>query len=104
LAGETLTGSFIDQHCAAPLAHTFTFQSVRDFQRNEKIQAPFGCLAAMLAEKAKIQPFRHLSTASIFATEVEVRASLMRDGEEIYIRSIWTRIQCTRDLIKEPID
>ncbi|MGH1416370.1 MAG: Hsp70 family protein [Pelagimonas sp.] len=79
---------------------TLTFNLPADFQRNEKYKH-LSDVCRHAAEKAKIQ-LSASSTASIFATEDEVRAS-DEDGEEIYISIDLTREQMT-DLIKDRID
>ncbi|WP_299588282.1 Hsp70 family protein [uncultured Tateyamaria sp.] len=79
---------------------TQTFNLPADFQRNEKYKH-LSDVCRHAAEKAKIQ-LSASSTASIFATEDEVRAS-DEDGEEIYISIDLTREQMT-DLIKDRID
>ncbi|MCK0166262.1 Hsp70 family protein [Jannaschia sp. S6380] len=77
-----------------------TFNLPADFQRNEKYKH-LTDVCRHAAEKAKIQ-LSASSTASIFATEDEVRAT-DEDGEEIYISIDLTREQMT-DLIKDRID
>ena len=77
-----------------------TFNLPDDFQRNEKYKH-LSDVCRHAAEKAKIQ-LSVSSTASIFATEDEVRVS-DEDGEEIYISIDLTREQMT-DLIKDRID
>jgi len=79
---------------------TQTFNLPADFQRNEKYKH-LSDVCRHAAEKAKIQ-LSASSTASIFATEDEVRAT-DEDGEEIYISIDLTREQMT-DLIKDRID
>ncbi|OSQ52868.1 heat shock protein Hsp70 [Marivita cryptomonadis] len=79
---------------------TQTFNLPADFQRNEKYKH-LSDVCRHAAEKAKIQ-LSASSTASIFATEDEVRAS-DEGGEEIYISIDLTREQMT-DLIKDRID
>ncbi|WP_299654668.1 Hsp70 family protein [uncultured Tateyamaria sp.] len=79
---------------------TQTFNLPADFQRNEKYKH-LSDVCRHAAEKAKIQ-LSASSTASIFATEDEVRAS-DEDGEEIYISIDLTREQMT-DLIQDRID
>lgn len=79
---------------------TQTFNLPADFQRNEKYKH-LSDVCRHAAEKAKIQ-LSASSTASIFATEDEVRAT-DEDGEEIYISIDLTREQLT-DLIKDRID
>ena len=79
---------------------TQTFDLPADFQRNEKYKH-LSDVCRHAAEKAKIQ-LSASSTASIFATEDEVRAT-DEDGEEIYISIDLTREQMT-DLIKDRID
>lgn len=78
---------------------TQTFNLPADFQRNEKY-SHLADVCRHAAEKAKIQ-LSASSTASIFATEDEVRAT-DEDGEEIYISIDLTREQMT-DLIKDRI-
>lgn len=78
---------------------TKTFNLPADFQRNEKY-SHLADVCRHAAEKAKIQ-LSASSTASIFATEDEVRAT-DEDGEEIYISIDLTREQMT-DLIKDRI-
>ncbi len=76
------------------------FNLPSDFQRNEKYNhLPDVCKRA--AEVAKIQ-LSATATASIFATEDEVRAT-DENGEEIYISIDLSRDQLT-DLIKDRID
>lgn len=77
-----------------------TFNLPADFQRNEKYKH-LTDVCRHAAEKAKIQ-LSASSTASIFATEDEVRAT-DEDGEEIYISIDLTGEQMT-DLIKDRID
>ncbi|GLO69711.1 hypothetical protein MACH17_12280 [Phaeobacter inhibens] len=77
-----------------------TFNLPAGFQRNEKYKH-LTDVCRHAAEKAKIQ-LSASSTASIFATEDEVRAT-DADGEEIYISIDLTREQMT-DLIKDRID
>lgn len=77
-----------------------TFNLPADFQRNDKY-SHLADVCRHAAEKAKIQ-LSASSTASIFATEDEVRAT-DEDGEEIYISIDLTREQMT-DLIKDRID
>ncbi|SPJ27638.1 Hsp70 family protein [Falsiruegeria mediterranea] len=77
-----------------------TFNLPADFQRNEKYKH-LSDVCRHAAEKAKIQ-LSASSTASIFATEDEVRAP-DEDGEEIYISIDLTREQMTH-LIKDRID
>jgi len=77
-----------------------TFNIPTDFQAKEKY-SHLTDVCRHAAEKAKIQ-LSASSTASIFATEDEVRAS-DEDGEEIYISIDLTREQMT-DLIKDRID
>ena len=79
---------------------TQTFNLPADFQRNDKY-SHLADVCRHAAEKAKIQ-LSASSTASIFATEDEVRAT-DEDGEEIYISIDLTREQMT-DLIKDRID
>jgi molecular chaperone DnaK len=79
---------------------TQAFNLPADFQRNEKYKH-LSDVCRHAAEKAKIQ-LSASSTASIFATEDEVRAT-DEDGEEIYISIDLTREQMT-DLIKDRID
>lgn len=79
---------------------TQTFNLPSDFQRNDKY-SHLADVCRHAAEKAKIQ-LSASSTASIFATEDEVRAT-DEDGEEIYISIDLTREQMT-DLIKDRID
>ena len=79
---------------------TQTFDLPADFQRNDKY-SHLADVCRHAAEKAKIQ-LSASSTASIFATEDEVRAT-DEDGEEIYISIDLTREQMT-DLIKDRID
>ena len=79
---------------------TQTFNLPADFQRDEKYKH-LSDVCRHAAEKAKIQ-LSASSTASIFATEDEVRAT-DEDGEEIYISIDLTREQMT-DLIKDRID
>ena len=79
---------------------TQTFNLPADFQRSAKY-SHLADVCRHAAEKAKIQ-LSASSTASIFATEDEVRAT-DEDGEEIYISIDLTREQMT-DLIKDRID
>lgn len=79
---------------------TQTFNLPADFQRNDKY-SHLADVCRHAAEKAKIQ-LSASSTASIFATEDEVRAT-DEDGEEIYISIDLTREQMT-NLIKDRID
>lgn len=79
---------------------TQTFDLPADFQRNDKY-SHLADVCRHAAEKAKIQ-LSASSTASIFATEDEVRAT-DEDGKEIYISIDLTREQMT-DLIKDRID
>ena len=79
---------------------TQTFNLPADFQRSDKY-SHLADVCRHAAEKAKIQ-LSASSTASIFATEDEVRAT-DEDGEEIYISIDLTREQMT-DLIKDRID
>ncbi|PWR01007.1 Hsp70 family protein [Meridianimarinicoccus roseus] len=79
---------------------TQTFNLPADFQRNDKYNH-LADVCRHAAEKAKIQ-LSASSTASIFATEDEVRAT-DEDGEEIYISIDLTRQQMT-NLIKDRID
>jgi molecular chaperone DnaK len=79
---------------------TQTFNLPADFQRNGKY-SHLADVCRHAAEKAKIQ-LSASSTASIFATEDEVRAT-DEDGEEIYISIDLTREQMT-DLIKDRIE
>lgn len=79
---------------------TQTFDLPADFQRNDKY-SHLADVCDHAAEKAKIQ-LSASSTASIFATEDEVRAT-DEDGKEIYISIDLTREQMT-DLIKDRID
>ena len=77
-----------------------TFNLPADFQRSDKY-SHLADVCRHAAEKAKIQ-LSASSTASIFATEDEVRAT-DECGEEIYISIDLTREQMT-DLIKDRID
>lgn len=77
-----------------------TFNLPADFQRNDRY-SHLADVCRHAAEKAKIQ-LSASSTASIFATEDEVRAT-DEDGEEIYISIDLTREQMTA-LIKDRID
>lgn len=79
---------------------TQTFNLPADFQRSDNYRH-LADVCRHAAEKAKIQ-LSASSTASIFATEDEVRAT-DEDGEEIYISIDLTREQMT-DLIKDRID
>ena len=79
---------------------TQTFNLPADIQRSDKY-SHLADVCRHAAEKAKIQ-LSASSTASIFATEDEVRAT-DEDGEEIYISIDLTREQMT-DLIKDRID
>lgn len=79
---------------------TQTFNLPTDFQRSDKYNH-LAVVCRHAAEKAKIQ-LSASSTASIFATEDEVRVT-DEDGEEIYISIDLTREQMT-DLIKDRID
>lgn len=79
---------------------TQTFNLPADFQRNDKY-SHLADVCRHAAEKAKIQ-LSASSTASIFATEDEVRVT-DEDDEEIYISIDLTREQMT-DLIKDRVD
>jgi len=98
LGGRDFDRIIFDSIVRPWLTHTFNLPA--DFQRNEKYKH-LSDVCRHAAEKAKIQ-LSASSTASIFATEDEVRAS-DEDGEEIYISIDLTRIQMT-DLIKDRID
>lgn len=76
------------------------FRLPADFQRNDKYKH-LSDVCRHAAEKAKIQ-LSASPTASIFATEDEVRAT-DEDGEDIYISIDLSRDQMT-DLIKDRID
>lgn len=98
LGGRDFDRSIFDSIVRPWLIQTFNLPA--DFQRNEKYKH-LSELCRHAAEKAKIQ-LSASSTASIFATEDEVRAT-DDDGEEIYISIDLTREQMT-DLIKDRID
>lgn len=98
LGGRDFDRSIFDSIVRPWLIQTFNLPA--DFQRNEKYKH-LSDLCRHAAEKAKIQ-LSASSTASIFATEDEVRAT-DDDGEEIYISIDLTREQMT-DLIKDRID
>ena len=98
LGGRDFDRSIFDSIVRPWLIQNFNLPA--DFQRNEKYQH-LSDLCRHAAEKAKIQ-LSASSTASIFATEDEVRAT-DDDGEEIYISIDLTREQMT-DLIKDRID
>ena len=98
LGGRDFDRIIFDSIVRPWLSHTFNLPA--DFQRNEKYKH-LTDVCRHAAEKAKIQ-LSASSTASIFATEDEVRAT-DEDGEEIYISIDLTREQMT-DLIKDRID
>jgi molecular chaperone DnaK len=98
LGGRDFDRVIFDSIVRPWLAHTFNLPS--DFQGNEKYQH-LSDVCRHAAEKAKIQ-LSASSTASIFATEDEVRAT-DEDGEEIYISIDLSRDQMT-DLIKDRIE
>lgn len=98
LGGRDFDRIIFDSIVRPWLTQTFTLPA--DFQRNDKY-SHLADVCRHAAEKAKIQ-LSASSTASIFATEDEVRA-MDEDGEEIYISIDLTREQMT-DLIKDRID
>jgi molecular chaperone DnaK len=98
LGGRDFDRVIFDSIVRPWLAQTFNLPA--DFQRNEKYKH-LSDVCRHAAEKAKIQ-LSASSTASIFATEDEVRAT-DEDGEEIYISIDLSRDQMT-DLIKDRID
>ena len=98
LGGRDFDRIIFDSIVRPWLAQTFNLPA--DFQRVEKYKH-LSDVCRHAAEKAKIQ-LSASSTASIFATEDEVRAT-DEDGEEIYISIDLSRDQMT-DLIKDRID
>lgn len=98
LGGRDFDRIIFDSIVRPWLAQTFNLPA--DFQRSDKY-SHLADVCRHAAEKAKIQ-LSASSTASIFATEDEVRAT-DEDGEEIYISIDLTREQMT-DLIKDRID
>jgi molecular chaperone DnaK len=98
LGGRDFDRVIFDSIVRPWLAQNFNLPT--DFQRNEKYKH-LSDVCRHAAEKAKIQ-LSASSTASIFATEDEVRAT-DEDGEEIYISIDLSRDQMT-DLIKDRID
>lgn len=98
LGGEDFDRILFDNIVRPWLMQTFNLPT--DFQGNEKYQH-LSVVCRHAAEKAKIQ-LSATQTASIFATEDEVRAT-DEDGEEIYISIDLTRDQMT-DLIRDRID
>lgn len=98
LGGRDFDRVIFDSIVRPWLAQTFNLPT--DFQRNEKYKH-LSDVCRHAAEKAKIQ-LSASSTASIFATEDEVRTT-DEDGEEIYISIDLSRDQMT-DLIKDRID
>uniref|UniRef100_UPI004047953E Hsp70 family protein n=2 Tax=Yoonia sp. TaxID=2212373 RepID=UPI004047953E len=98
LGGRDFDRIIFDSIVRPWLAQTFNLPA--DFQRVEKYKH-LSDVCRHAAEKAKIQ-LSASSTASIFATEDEVRAT-DEDGEEIYISIDLSRDQMT-DLIRDRID
>jgi molecular chaperone DnaK len=98
LGGRDFDRIIFDSIVRPWLAQNFNLPT--DFQRNEKYKH-LSDVCRHAAEKAKIQ-LSASSTASIFATEDEVRAT-DEDGKEIYISIDLSRDQMT-DLIKDRID
>jgi len=98
LGGRDFDRIIFDSIVRPWLAQTFNLPA--NFQRVEKYKH-LSDVCRHAAEKAKIQ-LSASSTASIFATEDEVRAT-DEDGEEIYISIDLSRDQIT-DLLKDRID